>query len=46
MEGVESARDVRELTGRLGLKLPLHAQVEMILFDGAPAPSVLDCLKG
>src|SRR5436309_13820035 len=37
VEGVESARDVRELTGRMRLKLPLHAQVEMILFDGAPA---------
>jgi glycerol-3-phosphate dehydrogenase (NAD(P)+) len=46
VEGVESARDVRELTGGLGLKLPLHAQVEMILFDGAPAVSVLECLKG
>ena len=46
VEGVESARDVRELTGRMRLKLPLHAQVEMILFDGAPAASVLDCLKG
>jgi len=46
VEGVESARDVRELTSRLGLELPLHAQVEMILFDGAPAASVLDCLKG
>ncbi len=46
VEGVEAAREVRRLTGRLGLALPLHSQVEAILFDGAPAASVLDCLKG
>jgi len=46
VEGVESAREVRRLTDDLGLDLPLHAQVYRILFEGAPARSILDCLKG
>jgi glycerol-3-phosphate dehydrogenase (NAD(P)+) len=46
VEGVESTREVRRLTDHLGLDLPLHAQVHRILFDGAPARSILDCLKG
>jgi glycerol-3-phosphate dehydrogenase (NAD(P)+) len=46
VEGVESARDVRELTRRLGLLLAFHAQVEAILFDGAPATTLLECMKG
>jgi glycerol-3-phosphate dehydrogenase (NAD(P)+) len=46
VEGVESAREVRRLMDRLGIDLPLHAQVHRILFEGAPARSVLDCLKG
>jgi glycerol-3-phosphate dehydrogenase (NAD(P)+) len=46
VEGVDSARDVRRLTGDLGLTLPFHAQVEAILFEGAPAPTLLDCMKG
>jgi glycerol-3-phosphate dehydrogenase (NAD(P)+) len=46
VEGVESTREVRRLTDDLGIDLPLHAQVHRILFDGAPARSILDCLKG
>jgi len=46
VEGVESTTDVHRLTGDLGLDLPLFARVHEILFDGAPAESVLDCLKG
>ena len=46
VEGVESARDVRRVSTDLGLELPLHAQVEAILFDGAPAVSILECMKG
>ena len=46
VEGVESALDVRRLAADTDLRLPLFAQVHAILFDGAPAESVLDCLKG
>ena len=46
VEGVDAAREVRRLTDELGLDLPLHVQVHRILFDGAPARSILDCLKG
>jgi glycerol-3-phosphate dehydrogenase (NAD(P)+) len=46
VEGVESTVDVRRLAADTDLRLPLFAQVHAILFDGAPAQSVLDCLKG
>ena len=46
VEGVESTVDVRRLAADTDLRLPLFAQVHAILFDGAPAESVLDCLKG
>jgi glycerol-3-phosphate dehydrogenase (NAD(P)+) len=46
VEGVQSAREVRELTERLGLTLPFHAQVEAILFESAPPTTLLECLKG
>ncbi len=46
VEGVESAREVRRLTDQFGLDLPLHSQVHRILFEGVPARSILDCLKG
>ena len=46
VEGVESTLDVRRLAADTDLRLPLFAQVHAILFDGAPAESVLDCLKG
>jgi glycerol-3-phosphate dehydrogenase (NAD(P)+) len=46
VEGVESTREVRRLAAELGLELPYHAQVEAILFDGAPAVTILECMKG
>ena len=46
VEGVQSAREVRELSGRLGLRLSFHAQVESILFESAAPTTLLDCLKG
>jgi glycerol-3-phosphate dehydrogenase (NAD(P)+) len=46
VEGVESSKEVRRLTSHLGLDLPLHAQVHRILFEAAPARSILECLKG
>jgi glycerol-3-phosphate dehydrogenase (NAD(P)+) len=46
VEGVESARDVRYLAEGLGLELPFFDQMQRILFEGAPAGTVLDCLKG
>jgi len=45
-EGVESALDVHRLSAQTDLRLPLFAQVHAILFEGAPAESVLDCLRG
>jgi glycerol-3-phosphate dehydrogenase (NAD(P)+) len=44
VEGVDSARDVRRLTQRLRLNLPFHARVEAILFEGAPAAALLECI--
>jgi glycerol-3-phosphate dehydrogenase len=44
VEGVESARDIRRLMEELGLKLRLHGQVFRILFESAPALSLLDCI--
>jgi glycerol-3-phosphate dehydrogenase (NAD(P)+) len=46
VEGVESARDVRSLGQGLGLDLPFFDQMQRILFEDAPASTVLDCLKG
>jgi len=46
VEGVESSREVQRLTENLAIDLPLHTQVHRILFEGAPARSILDCLKG
>jgi glycerol-3-phosphate dehydrogenase (NAD(P)+) len=46
VEGVESARDVRHLAEGLGLDVPFLDQMQRILFEGAPASTVLDCLKG
>jgi len=48
VEGWESARDVGRLTretAHLG-ELPYFDQVHRILFDGAPADSLLGCMKG
>jgi glycerol-3-phosphate dehydrogenase (NAD(P)+) len=46
VEGVESSRDVAKLAEGKGLRLPFFEQIHRIVFDGAPAASVLDCLKG
>jgi glycerol-3-phosphate dehydrogenase (NAD(P)+) len=46
VEGVDSARDVRHLAEGLGVSLPFLEQMHSILFESAPASSVLDCLKG
>ena len=46
VEGVESTATSAVCAADIGLRLPLFAQVHRILFDGAPAASVLDCLKG
>jgi glycerol-3-phosphate dehydrogenase (NAD(P)+) len=46
VEGVESSREVAELVEGKGLALPFLEQVHKIVFDGAPAAGVLDCLKG
>jgi glycerol-3-phosphate dehydrogenase (NAD(P)+) len=45
VEGVDSAREVARLARDNGLDLPFFDRVQRILFEGAPAPSVLDCLK-
>jgi glycerol-3-phosphate dehydrogenase (NAD(P)+) len=46
VEGVEASRDVARLADGKGLRLPFFEQIHRIVFDGAPAVSVLDCLKG
>ncbi|HEY3208340.1 MAG TPA: NAD(P)H-dependent glycerol-3-phosphate dehydrogenase [Actinomycetota bacterium] len=46
VEGVESSRDVAKLAEGKGLRLPFFEQIHRIVFDGDPAASVLDCLKG
>jgi glycerol-3-phosphate dehydrogenase (NAD(P)+) len=46
VEGVESSRDVASLAEGKGLRLPFFEQVHRIVFDGASAASVLECLKG
>jgi glycerol-3-phosphate dehydrogenase (NAD(P)+) len=46
VEGVESSRDVARLAEGKGLRLPFFEQVHRIVFDGAPAASVLECLGG
>jgi glycerol-3-phosphate dehydrogenase (NAD(P)+) len=45
VEGVDAAREVRRLSRECGLSLALHGQVEAILFDGAPAATLLECMK-
>jgi len=45
VEGVDSARDVRLLAQRGGLDLPFLELVHAILFEEAPATSVIDCLE-
>jgi len=45
VEGVESTRDVHLLAERAGLDLPFLELVHRILFEGAPATTVIDCLE-
>lgn len=44
VEGVESAKDIRRLVADQNLNLRLHDQVFRILFESAPAMSLLDCI--
>ena len=46
VEGVDSAQETHRLAEGRGLDLPFLEQVHRILFEAAPAASVLDCLKG
>ncbi len=46
VEGVASSREVAVLVEGKGLVLPFLEQVHKIVFEGAPAARVLDCLKG
>ena len=46
VEGVASSREVAKLVEGKGLALPFLEQVHKIVFEGAPAARVLDCLKG
>ena len=45
VEGVESTSDVHLLAERAGLDLPFLELVHRILFEGAPATTVIDCLE-
>jgi glycerol-3-phosphate dehydrogenase (NAD(P)+) len=45
VEGVDSSKDVRVLSERAGLELPLFDLIHRILFNGAPASSVVECLR-
>ena len=42
VEGVHSARDVQRLATETGLDLPFHHQVHRVLFEDAPATSLLE----
>jgi glycerol-3-phosphate dehydrogenase (NAD(P)+) len=46
VEGVDSTRETHRLAEGRGLDLAFLDQVHMILFEGAPAVTVLDCLRG
>jgi glycerol-3-phosphate dehydrogenase (NAD(P)+) len=45
VEGVDSTHEVRRLIDRTGLDLPFLGQMYAILVDGAPAATILDCMK-
>jgi glycerol-3-phosphate dehydrogenase (NAD(P)+) len=45
VEGWDAASSVRHLLEQSKLDLPFFQQVHRILFDGAPAASVLECLR-
>jgi glycerol-3-phosphate dehydrogenase (NAD(P)+) len=44
VEGVDSAQDIRRLMGELDLDLRLHGQIFRVLFESAPATSLLECI--
>ena len=44
VEGVESARDIQRLMRERELDLRVHGQVFRILFESAPAASLLECI--
>ena len=44
VEGVDSARDVAALAAEHGLDLPFFALIARVVFEGAPAASVLDAI--
>jgi glycerol-3-phosphate dehydrogenase (NAD(P)+) len=44
VEGVDSARDVRELTSKAEADLPFHVTVQRIVFEGADPATILECL--
>ena len=43
-EGVDSAKDIRRLMAEQNLNLRLHDQVFRVLFESAPAMSLLECI--
>jgi glycerol-3-phosphate dehydrogenase (NAD(P)+) len=45
VEGVESTREVHAIAGDGGVPIPFFTLMYRILFEGAPAASVLDCLE-
>jgi glycerol-3-phosphate dehydrogenase (NAD(P)+) len=45
-EGVETARSLRELAGRLGIELPITAEVYSVLFEGKPPREAVEALMG
>lgn len=45
VEGVDSARDIRVLAGRAGLRLPFFDLIHRIVFEGEQATDVMDYLE-
>jgi glycerol-3-phosphate dehydrogenase (NAD(P)+) len=46
VEGVDSTREVKALCDQTGLRLSVLDRIHEVLFDGAPAASILECMKG
>jgi glycerol-3-phosphate dehydrogenase (NAD(P)+) len=45
VEGWDAAAFVKDLLGQAGTELPFLLQIQRILFEEAPASSILDCLR-
>lgn len=45
VEGVDSAKDADRLTREAGVEVPFHQNVQRILFEGADASTILECLQ-